>query len=53
MNKKNYLDQEEDDFNGLSRRHVAQITRRKMLTKVKPSGKKASRNGTKKWTDEE
>ena len=31
-------------FNGLSERHVAQIIRRKMIQKVKPSGKVYKRN---------
>jgi hypothetical protein len=34
-------------FNGLSERHVAQIIRRKMITKAKPSGKTYSRKNTK------
>lgn len=35
-------------FNGLSERHTAQIIRRKMIQKVKPSGKVYDRNKTKK-----
>ena len=35
-------------FNGLNERHVAQIIRRKMITKVKPSGKTYSRKNLKK-----
>ena len=34
-------------FKGLSERHVAQIIRRKMIQKVKPSGKVYDRNKTK------
>ena len=34
-------------FNGLSERHIAQIIRRKMIQKVKPSGKVYSRKGNK------
>jgi hypothetical protein len=30
---------EKNIYNGLSERHVAQIIRRKMIQKVKPSGK--------------
>lgn len=37
MKKKNTI-------NGLSERHVAQIIRRMMIQKVKPCGKKYSRN---------
>jgi hypothetical protein len=33
----------ETNLNGLSLRHVAQIVRRKMIQKVKPSGKVYSR----------
>ena len=33
----------ENNLNGLSLRHVAQIVRRKMIQKVKPSGKVYSR----------
>lgn len=32
---------------GLSDRHISQIIRRKMITKVKPSGKKYSRKNNK------
>ena len=32
---------------GLSDRHISQIIRRKMITKVKPSGKRYSRKNTK------
>jgi hypothetical protein len=35
-------------FEGLSERHVAQIIRRKMTQKVKPSSKVYNRNKTKK-----
>ena len=35
-------------FEGLSERHVAQIIRRKMTQKVKPSGTVYDRNKTKK-----
>jgi hypothetical protein len=35
-------------FEGLSERHVAQIIRRKMIQKVKPSGKVYDRNRSKK-----
>jgi hypothetical protein len=35
-------------FEGLSERHVAQIIRRKMIQKVKPSGKTYDRNKSKK-----
>ncbi len=35
-------------FNGLSERHTSQIIRRKMIQKVKPSGKVYDRNKTKK-----
>ena len=35
-------------FNGLSERHVAQIIRRKMLQKAKPSAKLYSRKNAKK-----
>ncbi len=31
--------EKEEKFNGLERRHVAQIVRRMMIQKVKPSGK--------------
>jgi hypothetical protein len=31
--------EKEEKFNGLERRHVAQIVRRLMIQKVKPSGK--------------
>lgn len=34
-------------FNGLSERHVAQIIRRKMMQKSKPSGKLYKRNKNK------
>jgi hypothetical protein len=34
---------ENSNLNGLSLRHVAQIVRRKMIQKVKPSGKVYSR----------
>lgn len=34
-------------FNGLSERHTAQIIRRKMIQKIKPSGKVYSRKGNK------
>jgi hypothetical protein len=39
------------NLNGLSERHVAQIVRRRMVQKVKPSGKIYSRKKTKqnKW----
>ena len=41
--------EKEEKFNGLERRHVAQIVRRMMIQKVKPSGKvydrKKSRKG--------
>jgi len=36
------------NFEGLSERHVAQIIRRKMIQRVKPSGKVYDRNKTKK-----
>lgn len=38
----------ENKFNGLSERHVAQIIRRKMTQKSKPSGKTYSRKTIKK-----
>jgi len=37
-----------NDLNGLSLRHVAQIIRRKMIQKVKPSGKVYDRKKRKK-----
>jgi len=36
--------QEQNWQNGLSERHIAQIIRRKMITKSKPSGKIYNRN---------
>jgi hypothetical protein len=36
-----------DYKNGLSERHISQIIRRKMITKVKPCGKTYSRKNTK------
>ena len=39
---------QEADFNGLSERHLAQIIRRKMLQKVKPSAKAYKRKKSKK-----
>lgn len=40
MNKKhNTIQDLEDELNGLSPRHVAQIVRSKMTTKMKPSKK--------------
>jgi hypothetical protein len=51
MNRKSYIE-EDDDLNGLNPRHVAQINRRKMLTKVKPSAKK-QKVKNKNWKDEE
>ena len=38
----------EKTFNGLNERHVAQIIRRKMLQKAKPSSKNYSRKNLKK-----
>lgn len=35
---------DEDLIDGLSSRHVAQIIRRKTITKIKPSGKVYKRN---------
>jgi hypothetical protein len=40
-------------FNGLSERHVAQIIRRKMMQKSKPSGKVYSRKTLKKIKENE
>lgn len=39
----------EKEFDGLSERHIAQIIRRKMIVKVKPSGKIYKRK--KKWKE--
>jgi len=38
----------DDTINGLDKRHAAQIIRRKMITKVKPSGKVYNRKKLKK-----
>jgi len=40
--------EQENKFNGLDRRHVAQIVRRKMIQRVKPSGKVYDRKKFKK-----
>jgi hypothetical protein len=40
--------EKENKFNGLERRHVAQIVRRMMIQKVKPSGKVYDRKKFKK-----
>lgn len=37
------MKKETNTINGLSERHVAQIVRRKMITRTKPSGKTYSR----------
>ncbi len=53
MNKKSNWNQEhEDELNGLSPRHVAQIVRSKMTTKMKPS-KKGKYTRTKSWSDDD
>lgn len=41
-----------ETLNGLSERHVAQIIRRKMIQKVKPSGKVYDRKKNRKKFDE-
>lgn len=38
---------DKNGFNGLNKRHVAQIIRRTMITKTKPSGKTYNRKKTK------
>jgi hypothetical protein len=38
-----------ENLNGLSERHVAQIVRRKMIQKVKPSAKVYNRKHNKKY----
>jgi hypothetical protein len=40
-----------ENLNGLSERHVAQIVRRKMIQKVKPSAKVYNRKNNKKHHD--
>jgi hypothetical protein len=40
-----------ETLNGLSERYVAQIVRRKMIQKVKPSGKVYNRKNNKKHED--
>ena len=40
-----------ETLNGLSERYVAQIVRRKMIQKVKPSGKVYNRKNNKKYED--
>jgi hypothetical protein len=53
MSKKtNWEMDREDDLNGLSPRHVAQIVRSKMTTKMKPS-KKGKYTRTKNWSDDD
>lgn len=48
------MENKNDDkkFNGLSRRHVAQIIRRKTITKVVPSKKIYKRKNNRKIKDE-
>lgn len=45
--------EKDNRFNGLSERHVAQIIRRKMIQKSKPSGKAYSRKSLKKIKENE
>ncbi len=53
MNKKrNTIQDHEDELNGLSPRHVAQIVRSKMTTKMKPS-KKGKYVRSKDWSTDD